>query len=72
MDEKESMILGPAGLYKLVAHAVKPWRTPNGDVFVDLWMDDIRHTVPVKSEASICWRRGVPPASSPVPRPLRR
>jgi hypothetical protein len=51
MDEKESMILGPAGLYKLVAHAVKPWRTPNGDVFVDLWMDDIRHTVPVKSEA---------------------
>lgn len=51
MEEKESMILGPAGLYKLVAERLRSWRTPNGDVFVDVWMEDIRHTVPVKSEA---------------------
>lgn len=52
MDEnKDSTILGPAGLFKVTAERLKPWRTPNGDVFVDLWMDAVRHTVPVKSEA---------------------
>jgi putative DNA primase/helicase len=51
MEEKESMILGPATLYRLVGEKLKPWRTPNGDVFVDVWLDDLRHTVPVKSEA---------------------
>lgn len=51
MEERESTILGPAGLYRLVAQSLKPWRTPNGDVFVDLWMDDLRYTVPVKGEA---------------------
>lgn len=50
-EKKDSTILGPAGLFKIAAERLKPWRTPNGDVFVDLWVDAIRHTVPVKSEA---------------------
>ena len=50
-EKKDSTILGPAGLFKIAAERLKPWRTPNGDVFVDLWVDAVRHTVPVKSEA---------------------
>lgn len=50
-EQKDSTILGPAGLFRMVAERLKPWRTPNGDVFVDVWMDAVRHTVPVKSEA---------------------
>lgn len=50
-EKKDSTILGPAGLFKVASERLKPWRTPNGDVFVDLWMDAVRHTVAVKSEA---------------------
>ena len=50
-EKKDSTILGPAGLFKVAAERLKPWRTPNGDVFVDLWVDGLRHTVAVKSEA---------------------
>jgi hypothetical protein len=50
-EKENSVMLGPAGLFKVAAERLKPWRTPNGDVFVDVWMDAVRHTVPVKSEA---------------------
>lgn len=50
-EKKDSTILGPAGLFKVAGERLKPWKTPNGDIFVDLWMDAVRHTVPVKSEA---------------------
>ena len=50
-EKKDSTILGPAGLFRVASERLKPWRTPNGDVFVDLWMDGVRHTVGVKSEA---------------------
>lgn len=50
-EKKDSTILGPAGLFKVASERLKPWRTPNGDVFVDLWVDAVRHTVVVKSEA---------------------
>ena len=50
-EKKDSTILGPAGLFRVAAERLKPWRTPNGDVFVDLWVDGLRHTVAVKSEA---------------------
>lgn len=49
--EKESSILGPAAIFRIAQERLTPWKTPNGDVFVDVRVDGVRHTVPVKSEA---------------------
>ena len=52
-ETKDSTIIGPAGLFRLVQDRLKPWKTPNGDVFVDLWVDARRYTVAVRSEGFV-------------------
>lgn len=49
--QKESSILGPAGLFRVAKERLMPWKTPNGDIFVDVRVEGVRHTVPVKSES---------------------